>query len=307
MPKRINSITGIKHGKNNINHLVYTVVKWHFKKNSKMRHFKYIFIVLILTSCSISNNEKKSELKNMDILFQTGCESRVDYSISILTENGQLIAKKIRPNYYYGTKTDSIWTVIIDSNRLKIIKEFIQKAKELNGDCPIRSTSVDDYKILIHNDTTYKIHGHCDWDSLDYFSLERLLFSEHFNDLEKKRISLKDSINKLLIGQWIVDGLHKGLKQNDSITLWRTDDLKRDAIIWSFGDSLKFRSLENKIFDLKLSNSYDLLVKNGSVDIEISSGALIDKKGNMTIENYGAYFSILEMESKKIILKYWWR
>lgn len=272
-----------------------------------MRQFKYIFIVLILTSCSFTNNEKKSKLKNMDILFQTGCEARIDYSISIMTENEQLIAKKIRPNYYYGTKTDSIWTVILDRNQLKIIEKFIQKAKEFNGDCPIQSTSVDEYKIHIHNDTTYKIHGHCDWDSLDYFSLERQLFNEHFIDLEKKRISLKDSINKLLIGQWIVNGLHKRLKKNDSITLWKTDNLKKDAIIWSFDDSLKFRSLENNIFSLKLSNSYDLLVNNGYIDLKISSGSLIDKKGNMIIENYGAHFSILEMKSKKIILKYWCR
>ncbi len=275
-----------------------------------MRHFKYIMIVLILCSCSITNNEKESVLENIDIQFQTGCEAREDYSISIMTDNGQLIVKKIQPNYYYGTITDSIWTVIIDSNRLKIIKRFIEKAKELNGNCPIESTSVDDYNIVIHNDTTYKIHGHCDWDSLDYFTIEKLLFKEHFNDLEKRRVSLKDSINKLLIGQWIVNGLHKGLKQNDSITLWRTDeldDLEVGTIIWNFDDSLKFGSLDNNIFDLAYSNSYDLLVENGSVDLRINSGALIDKKGNITIQNYGAYFSILEMESEKIILNYWWR
>ncbi len=275
-----------------------------------MKHFKNILIVLILTSCSITNTDKEAVLENIDIQFQTGCEARKNYSISILTENGQLIVKKIQPNYYYGTKTDSIWTVIIDSNRLKIIKRFIQKAKELNGECPSLSSSIDDYRIDILNDTTYNINGHCDWDSLDYFSIEKLLFKEHFNDLEKRRISLKDSINKLLIGQWIVNGLYTGLKQNDSLTLRRTDeldDLEEGTIIWNFGDSLKFGSLDNNIFDLTFSNSYDLLVENGSVDLRINSGALIDKKGNMTIENYGAYFSILEMESENIILKYWWR
>jgi hypothetical protein len=287
--------------------VIHNMMEYCILKKRKMRPLKYILIILILTSCYNPNNGKKSELKNIDILFQTGCYTRIDYSISIMTENGHLIAKKTRPNYYYGTKTDSIWKVKIDKKQLEIINAFIQRAKELNGVCPIRSTSVDDYKIIIHNDTTYSIHGNCDWGGLDYFSLERLLFNEHFNDLEKKRNVLKDSVNKVLVGQWIVDGLHKELKQSDSITLSRTNYFKKDMIVWSFGDSLKFRSLENKIFDLKLSNSYNLIVNDGSVDLEISSGASTDKNGNMTIENYGAYFSIMEMNADKIILKYWKR
>ena len=60
-----------------------------------MRYFINILIVLTLSSCSITNEDKETVLGNIDIQFQTGCEAREDYSISILTENGQLIAKKI--------------------------------------------------------------------------------------------------------------------------------------------------------------------------------------------------------------------
>jgi hypothetical protein len=274
-----------------------------------MRIIKYILIILILSSCSTKNEDKQQKLPNIDIHFQTGCEVREDFSISILTENGNLIARKIKPNYYYGVKTDSIWTVHLDSNGIAVIDMFIHKAEELNGECPIKNTSVDDYKIKIHNDTTFKIYGHCDWDSLDYFSIEKELFKSHFDDLEQKRETLKDSISSALNGKWIVTGLDN-LKQNDTVTFWRTnelDDIEEGTVIWMFSDSLKFTSFDNKLFDLTYSKDYELILKNGYNHLRIGSGAVIDNKGNMTIENYGANFEIINIDNEIIKLKYWWR
>jgi len=274
-----------------------------------MRIFKNILIFVILSSCSTKNENKQQILPNIDIQFQTGCVVHEDYLISILTENGQLIARKIKPNYYYGLKTDSIWTFYLDSNRIDIIDKFIRKAEVLNGECPIRNTSVDDYNINIHNDTVFKIYGHCDWDGLDYFSIEKLLFKEHFDDLEKKRKGLEDSISIALNGKWIVTGLDN-IKQNDTIAFWKTDeldDLEEGTIVWMFSDSSSFHSFNNSQFDLTYSKNYELILINGSNHLRIGSGAVIDKKGNMTIENYGANFEILHIDIDKIYLKYWWR
>jgi len=275
-----------------------------------MKKINYLFIALIITSCSTQQNENENLLPNIEIQFETGCESRESYSISIQTESGQLIAKKNEPNYYYGTKTDSIWTVNLDNTKINAVKNFILKAKILNGECPIESTSVDEYNITIENDTTYEIHGHCDWNGLDYFSIEKLLFKEHFNNLDYARNTLKDSVIKELKGQWIITGLNKELKRNDIVTMWRTDeldDLEKGMIIWNFSDSLSFGSLDNEIFDLTYSKKYQLLVAYGNVNLRISSGALVDSKGNMTIKNCGADFNIREIESEKIVLDYWWR
>lgn len=275
-----------------------------------MKLLKYILIFLILSSCSHKNEEIEQILPNIDIQFQTGCIARFDYSISIKTENGKAIARKIKPNYYYGVKTDSIWTVQLDSSQIAIIDKFILKAEELNGECQIKNTSVDNYIINIHNDTVFKIYGHCDWDGLDYFSIEKLLFKEHFGDLENKRVILKDSISKGLKGQWIITGLDKEIKHNDTVTMWRTDEvnnIESGKTVWTFSDSLSFKSFDNRNFDLTYSNSYELNVINGENHLSINSGALIDKKGNMTIKNYGANFEILMIEPGKIILQYWWR
>lgn len=270
---------------------------------------KYILIILILSSCATKNEDNQPILPNIDIQFQTGCYTREDYSISILTDNGQLIAKKIEPNYYYGIKTDSIWSTRLDSNKVNIIKAFLKKAEELNGECPILTSSIDDYNIYIHNDTTFKIHGHCDWDSLDYFSFEKILFKKQFDDLKKKRGTLNDSIINELNRKWIVTGLDN-LQKNDTVTLWRTDeldDIEEGTVIWMFSDSLKFTSFDNKLFDLTYSKNYELILKNGYNHLRIGSGALIDNKGNMTIENYGANFEILNIDNDIIKLKYWWR
>ena len=270
----------------------------------------YLFLALIITSCSIEKNKKEYLLPNIDIQFETGCETRENYSISIYTESGQLIAKKIEPDYYYGTKTDSVWTVNLDSTKISVIKNFILIAKIFNGECPIESSSIDKYNITINNDTTYKIYGHCDWNGLDYFSIEKLLFKEHINNLNYARNNLKDSVIKELKGQWIITGLNRELKRDDIVTMWRTDELDDLGIgttIWNFSDSLRFESLGNEVFDLIYSNDYQLLVEYGEVNLRINSGALIDTEGNMTIKNYGANFNIIEIESEKIVLEYWWR
>jgi hypothetical protein len=200
--------------------------------------------------------------------------------------------------------------VDLDSSRIQIIKNFIAKARELNGECPIKSTSVDNYKIIIKNDTTYNIYGNCDWVGLDYHSIEKLIFIDHFVNLEKQRASLKDSVCNELKGQWIITGLHKDIKQKDIITMSRTNDidhLKIGTVVWEFFDSFKFKSHDNKIIDLTFSKDYQLIVENGYVDLRIGSGAITDSNGNMTIENYGSDFIIKEIESGKIILEYLWR
>ncbi|MCD4747136.1 MAG: hypothetical protein K8R58_12635 [Bacteroidales bacterium] len=218
--------------------------------------------------------------------------------------------QKVKPNYYYGFNTDSIWTVNLDSTRICIIKDFIQKARELNGECPIATTSIDRYKITIHNDTTYNILGYCDWVGLDYFSFEKILFREHFEDLDKKRYSLKDSVNQVLRGHWIVTGLSGNIKRGDLIYMEWTDnldDLETSTIVWEFSNNYKFRSYDNKFLNLTYSTKYSLIVDYGYLSLCICAGTIEKPNGDMKIVNNGAYFEFKKIEPKKVSLEFWSR
>jgi len=280
-----------------------------------MRRLSYILTILV--SCNLNRTEQSENkilFPSINIVFETGDEAREQFQMEIYSNGSSIFAKKIEPNYYYGKSTDSTWLVELDSNKVEIIKEFLKTSKKMNERCDeefqVVSSSIDFYHISVENDTLIEINGNCDWNGLDYFSIEKKLFNEKFTELKARRTHLKDSINDVLKGRWVVSGLKNKLKQNDILTLERTDELDElevGTIIWTFGDSLSFSSSDNRILDFTYSKNYKLYVNNGSLDLTIASGAVILSNGNMTIENYGAYLTIEEIEKDKIILNYWWR
>jgi hypothetical protein len=274
-----------------------------------MKYFSSI-LLLVLISCNRDIKDNKSLLPNIKIEFQSGCTAVKYYSILINNKNGQLVARKIAPNYYYGDKTDSIWEVVLDKKNISVIKKFIQKAKELNGKCPIKTTSINDYLITINNKPTYKIKGNCDWEDLDYKSIEKLIFKRNYEILEKKRITLKDSIIDELKGHWILNGFHEGLKKFDLLSLCRItklSDVAPNTIVWTFSDSLKFKSLNNRILDLTYSKDFVIGVEDGSVSLNIGYGDSVDKDGILTMANEGVHLRIKKITKETIILGYWGR
>ena len=100
------------------------------------------------------------------------------------------------------------------------------------------------------------------------------------------------------------------MHRDDMLVLERTVEFQKSEsrkVVWVFGDTLAFKSLDNDIFDLTYSKSYDLLVKHGRADLRIGPGAITKPNGRMTIDNYGAKLSIEKIEPDRITLKYWWR
>lgn len=275
-----------------------------------MRCLGYILGVLTIISCNSNKREESESLilfPSINITLITGDEAREEYQMEIYSEGNTVFGKKIEPNYYYGAKTDSIWLVELDSAMMKTIREFIETSKRFIGDCPIQSTSIDIYYITIEHDTSHRIYGNCDWNGLDYFSLEQKLFEKKFSELNRYRSNLKDSMVNALKGEWVVNGLKKEMKQNELLQLQRTDEFDEQevgTVIWSFGDSLSFNSSNNKKIDLTYSKSYGLNVKNGSLDLIISPGFAIQPNEGY---NYGVYLTIEKIETEKITLQYWWR
>ena len=162
------------------------------------KYFLLVSLTILMVSCthnSAKDEAKAPELANIYIQYQTGCEVRENSAISIYSENGIMMAEKVEPIYYYGSERDSTWIIVMDSSKIRLIKNFINKAKELNGNCPIKSKSVDDYNVCIQNDTSYHINGHCDWEGLDFLSVENALFEERFLQLKEEQMKM-DSIDQ---------------------------------------------------------------------------------------------------------------
>lgn len=244
----------------------------------------FLFLILLF-SCNTNKKEvDKNELNdfaNIQIEFVTGDEVMSLHRMSIFKDSKTIKATKEKPYYYYGSKTDSVWTADIGKSEMKLINEFITKAKNQNDSCSFLSTSIDRYKINIENKEQINIIGNCDWNGIDYDSLEKKIFEHKFSELEKKREFVADSIVQSLNGIWDVSGWKNGVLKYKEIILTRTTDNKpkiEGQYRWTF-DKIKTSELKNKL------------------DID---------EGSSLIEIRGSTYDIISIEPNRIELKYLW-
>ena len=272
---------------------------------------KFIFLQILFCILYFVNSfgqiDNSIEISSIKIDFIRVSIIKEKASMSIINKEGNYYASKLEPNYYYGTNTDSIWTLKLDSSQIHTIYRFIEKAKELeNNKCSIRPSSRNLYKVTINNQTSIIIKGNCEWNGLDYKAIEKKIFKEKFDELDLKRNLLKDSIRNTIEGKWIVSGLKKDPKRHDIVILDKLNDSNKlaDKTIWSFKDSIDFKSHTNDIINLKYSMEYWLSVSNGYVSLTIRPG-YINNNGKVTQKNKGLHFRIKKRETGKIVLEYW--
>ena len=211
-----------------------------------------IILLLILTSCNSDKIDKAefNDFSDIEIRFRTGDERIEFYSMDIFKSGEKIKAVKKRPFYYYGSGTDSTWTTEIGKSDLKLITEFINKAKSLKDTCSVNSSSIDYYDIKT-NKNELKIVGNCEWNGIDYDSLERKIFKHKFIELKQKRESVADSIVKNFNGIWDVSGWENGVLKNRNLVLERItkNKPKVDGIYrWTF----------NKATQSELKNGLDI-------------------------------------------------
>ena len=243
-----------------------------------------VIILLILASCS-SDKISKSELddfSNIEIKFRTGDETIESYSMNIFKDGEKIKAIKKRPLYFYGSKTDSTWVKELGNKDLKLITEFVNKAKILeNINSSTYSSSIDYYEIKIVGEKKIKITGNYDWNGMGYQDLERKIFVKEFIDLENKREIVKDSIVSSFNGIWDVIGWKNGVLKSKNLVLERTSENEPqvDGIYrWTF---------------------------NKSKELELKKGLDIDE-GSSLIKISGSTYKILKIGINKIELKYLW-
>jgi hypothetical protein len=254
-----------------------------FEKTMKF-NLTFLFLILLF---SCNTNEKKvdkSELNDfaeIQIDFVSGDEVMILHRMSISKDNTTIKATKEKPYYYYGSKTDSVWTADIGKYELKLINEFITKAENQNDSCSSLSTSIDRYKINIRNKEQINIIGNCDWNGIDYASLEKKIFEHKFFELEKKREFVADSIVQSLEGIWNVSGWKDGVLKNKEVILARTTDIApkiEGQYRWTFD--------KTKSSELKMNLDVD--------------------EGSSLIEIRGSTYDIISIEPNRIKLKYLW-
>jgi hypothetical protein len=256
---------------------------WHLKKTMKF-NLTFLFLILFF---SCNTNEKKidkSELNDfakIQIEFVTGDEVMTLHRMSIFKDSKTIKATKEKPYYYYGSKTDSTWTTNVGKSELQLIDEFISKAKNQKDSCSFLSTSIDRYKINIGNKEQINIIGNCDWNGIDYDSLEKIIFEHKFSELKNKREFVADSIIESLNGIWDVSGWKNGALKNKEVTLTRTNDNEpkiEGQYRWTF-DKTKMAELKNNL------------------DID---------EGSSLIEIRGSTYDIIKIEHNRIELKHLW-
>lgn len=241
-----------------------------------------IILFLILTSCNSDKIDKAefNDFSDIEIRFRTGDERIEFYSMDILKKGEKIQAIKKSPFYYYGSGTDSTWTTEIGKSDLKLITEFINKAKSIKDTCSFNSSSIDYYDIKT-NGNAIKIVGNCEWNGIDYDSLENKIFKHKFIELKKKREIVADSLVEIFNGFWDVSGWENGVLKNRNLVLTRTTENqpKIDGIYrWTFEKE------KESEFKEKLD------IDEGSTLIEIGAST----------------YKVLNIEKNKIELKYLW-
>ncbi|WP_299307395.1 hypothetical protein [uncultured Psychroserpens sp.] len=241
-----------------------------------------IILLLILTSCNSDKIDKVEfdAFSDIEIQFRTGDERIEFYSMDIFKSGEKIQAIKKRPFYYYGSGTDSTWITEIRKSDLKLITEFINKAKSIKDTCSFNSSSIDYYNIKT-NGNELKIVGNCEWNGIDYDSLVNKLFKHKFVELKKKREIVADSLVKSFNGAWDVFGWENGVLKNRNLVLTKTteNEPKIDGIYrWTFD---KEKSSEFR---------HNLDIDEGSTLIEIGAST----------------YKVLNIENDRIELKYLW-
>jgi len=243
-------------------------------------------------------------LTPFNIILYSGDEAIQKFEIKVYSKADKYFADNISPFFYFGKKTDSVWTVELDQFKVSQCNKFLRKAKSLPKECPERSSSIKDFTITFAKDTI-KIRGDCDWDSLDFFSLRQLLFKDKFDELELKKSNLINGLNKKVIGKWYFKTLKTEPKRDDYFVLTKTNDFNSECS-WEFGKENSFKSSCNKVFDFTYSDKYEWQV-DGDIYFKIQPGIITDKNGSMTLGNYDATFILEALTENELKLKFLWR
>lgn len=271
-------------------------------------------LLLLLFSCS--SNQNKNDIKiqpdrvallsPFEADFLAGDESVDRYKLKVYYQDGQVWADKLLPNYYYGSKTDSIWRARLSNAQIELCNAFLRKAKSLPKECPHTLTGVFFNGIVTETDT-FRIDGECDWGNVSYLQLEANFFKKQFEDLRKKRDSLEALLTGTLHGRWYLTPASGELKHGDKLLLSKEATPENRQCFWEFSPEYGFKSGCTGLLSMPYTNAYRLDIDEGDASLHIEGGFTQNKDGLVEVANDGANFIIEAVDRNKIVLRFLWR
>jgi hypothetical protein len=256
--------------------------------------------------------EQNFPLPRIWIDYSVGEVETDDYQLYIHPLGKKIYASKIKTLDEY--ENEIIWETELDSSLIQLVKQFLVKARQLYYQrCPITSSEKVTYNVRIGLDSNLYIEGNCDWDGLDYNSLENSILNHQYIASGNSMADLKDSIAeipKLLSGYWVISGLKNEITKNDTVVMERIDGLyglNKNAIVWSFESDSIFKSMNNKIINLTYSESfhlykYDKSGRMGAIELSIDAGWEYMESERKKFKNEGISFILDKIEEDKVIL-----
>lgn len=274
---------------------------------------RYLILLLmtILFSCGQTGTENNLVRKSLsdslspfDVIVYHGDEAVEKLEINVYIRDNKFYADNVFPTYSINGSKSIVWTVELDNYKILNCIKFIQKAKALPKECPNNSTSITEYIISFSNDTV-KINGNCQWDTLDFFQLRKILFKENYAEEAQKKVNQINNLNKKLFGKWYYKPLTSEPKRGEYLILTKTNEFNSECF-WEFGNEYLFKSSCNKFLDLTYSDKYEWQVDE-DIYFKIQPGIIKDINGSMTVGNYDATFILDTLTDNELKLKFLWR
>jgi hypothetical protein len=113
---------------------------------------------------------------------------------------------------------------------------------------------IEAYEISFAKDSI-NIQGACQWDSLDFRHLQRILFREKFEEIELRRSSRLKALNNVLPGKWYPELSESIFKKGERIAFRKSKE--NSKCYWQFGPGNTFVNTCKKMMGLAESRDFE--------------------------------------------------
>ncbi len=249
----------------------------------------FFFLVMCITKST--GNKRQSittahSLIPFNVVYYDGDDGIEKYEINIYKKEDKFYADNISPYTYYGRKTDSIWTVELDSIKIAACRKFLVTAKSQLAPCVNDYSGIHEFTIKFKTDIpTIKRNHPCPCE--DFFDFREALFKEKFEENVLRIKNIKYELSKKLAGRWYMQRYQKKLQENDFIILTKNNE-SNSLCYWEFGVENYFKSNCNQIVDFTYYNEFIILPFWRDISIQISYAPKEDNDARNNIPSQSA-------------------
>lgn len=259
------------------------------------------FIILLFLSWTIPIDK---ELPQFKLTFISGCNAITKSQINVYIKDNKYFADHISPTYFDGQKIDSLWTIELNKDQINACIKFLDKAKSLPSKCD-RFSSVENHHIIIIDKDTVNINGDCNWENLDFNFLDKQLFHTKHLEIEQKKKSFINNLDKNLYGKWYLQPLRNGIKRDDVVTFSKSK-VTNNYLEFGYNNLIKGNCKE--LLSISNLKRYKTEISDGwnETVVTIDWGKVTYKRDYNTWYEFGATFTLKSITSDELKLNFLW-